>query len=86
MSVPTFDEIKGRIAPVWLKPAYQKDILWAGIFGSVARNRAHADSDVDILVVFKEHQRTGEPADLREGTFLVPYFNSVIAHNTPYQI
>lgn len=44
---------------------YHREILWAGIFGSVSRNRAHEESDVDILIVLK-HGRTGEPVDLRE--------------------
>ncbi|KAF5347777.1 hypothetical protein D9756_010319 [Leucocoprinus leucothites] len=66
MSVPTFGEIKQRIAPVWENEEYKRDVLWAGIFGSVARNRAHAQSDVDILIVLKEHERSGEPIDLRE--------------------
>ncbi|OBZ68748.1 hypothetical protein A0H81_11302 [Grifola frondosa] len=66
MSVPTFDQMRKRMAPIWQKEEYQEDILWAGIFGSVARNRAHEGSDVDILIVLKEHERSGEPIDLRE--------------------
>ncbi|KZT24848.1 hypothetical protein NEOLEDRAFT_1093716 [Neolentinus lepideus HHB14362 ss-1] len=66
MSIPTFDEMRKRMAPVWQEKEYQQDVLWAGIFGSVSRNRAHAGSDVDVLIVLKEHERTGEPVDLRE--------------------
>ncbi|KXN84527.1 hypothetical protein AN958_07174 [Leucoagaricus sp. SymC.cos] len=66
MSIPTFDEMRRRMLPIWQEADYARDILWAGIFGSVARNRAHTTSDVDILVVLKEHERSGEPLDLRE--------------------
>jgi predicted nucleotidyltransferase len=69
MSIPTFDEMRQRMLPIWQKANYTRDILWAGVFGSVARNRAHAASDVDILIVLKEHERSGEPVDLREGKF-----------------
>jgi predicted nucleotidyltransferase len=48
------------------------NILWAGIFGSVSRNRAHKESDVDILIVLKEHVLTGEPIDLRESMHTFP--------------
>ncbi|KAF8156528.1 hypothetical protein B0H34DRAFT_783017 [Crassisporium funariophilum] len=66
MSVPTFDQMRKCITPIWQNEDYQTDILWAGVFGSVARNRAHEESDVDILIVLKEHERSGEPVDLRE--------------------
>ena len=72
MSVPTFDQMRKRIAPIWQNKDYQEDILWAGIFGSVARNRAHKGSDVDILIVLKEHERSGEPIDLRESELILP--------------
>jgi hypothetical protein len=32
----------------------------------VGRNRAHSESDIDIVCVFKDHLRSGEPVDLRE--------------------
>ncbi|KZT12667.1 uncharacterized protein LAESUDRAFT_640432 [Laetiporus sulphureus 93-53] len=66
MSIPTFDDMRERMAPVWKDENYKRDILWAGIFGSVARNRAHKESDVDVLIVLKEHEHSGEPIDLRE--------------------
>lgn len=66
MPIPTFDEMRERLVPLWQNEEYQKDILWAGIFGSVARNRAREESDVDILIVLKEHERY-EPIDIREG-------------------
>ncbi|KIL60224.1 hypothetical protein M378DRAFT_84083 [Amanita muscaria Koide BX008] len=65
MSIRTFHQVKKCTAPVWQNEDYQSAILWAGVFGSVARNRAHEKSDVDILIVLKEH-RSGEPIDLRE--------------------
>ena len=61
MSVPTFDQMRKCMAPIWQNKDYQEDILWAGVFGSVARNRAHKGSDVDILIVLKVHERSGEP-------------------------
>ncbi|KAF8884085.1 hypothetical protein CPB84DRAFT_1789585 [Gymnopilus junonius] len=66
MSIPTFDYVKKCLAPVWEDEEYKRDILWAGVFGSVARNRAREESDVDVLIVLKEHERSGEPIDLRE--------------------
>ncbi|KAF8148302.1 hypothetical protein B0H34DRAFT_668993 [Crassisporium funariophilum] len=66
MSVPTFDQMRKCMAPISQNEDYQTDILWAGVFGSVARNRAREESDVDILIVLKEHERSGEPIDLRE--------------------
>lgn len=66
MSVPTFDQMRKRMAPVWQNEEYQKDIPWAGVFSSVSRNRAREESDVDILIVLKDHEHSGEPIDLRE--------------------
>ncbi|KAG6865476.1 hypothetical protein C0991_002303 [Blastosporella zonata] len=69
MALPTFADMKEQTAPVWKK--FEKDVLWAGIFGSVSRARVRADSDVDFLVVLKKHLRTEEPLDLREGAYFV---------------
>ena len=55
--------------PIKCKKDYQEDIRWGegeGIFGSVARNRAHVESNVDILIALKEYERSGEPTELRE--------------------
>jgi len=55
------------MAPVWQEQGYQRHILWAGIFGSVSRNRAKESSNVDILIVLKKnHSLTGKLVDLRE--------------------
>jgi uncharacterized protein len=38
-----------------IKPLFQAgDVMFAGVFGSVARGEAKKDSDVDILVRFKK--------------------------------
>jgi hypothetical protein len=66
MTIPIFDDMRNWMAPVWEEQEFQQHVLWAGIFGSVARNRAHSESDVDIVCVFKDHLRSGEPVDLRE--------------------
>lgn len=66
MSVPTFDTMRKCMAPTWQNEDYQAGLLWAGVFGSVARNHAHKDSDGNIIIVLKEHERSGEPIDLRE--------------------
>ncbi|KAF5355113.1 hypothetical protein D9756_005557 [Leucocoprinus leucothites] len=66
MSIPTFDDMNRRTAPVWENEEYKRDVLWGGIFGSVSRNHAHEESDVDILIVLKGHERSREPIDLRE--------------------
>ncbi|EKM82472.1 hypothetical protein AGABI1DRAFT_104447 [Agaricus bisporus var. burnettii JB137-S8] len=63
---PTFDNVRQCLAPIWEVEEFKRDILWAGVFGSVARNRARKDSDVDVLIVLKEHLHRGEPVDLRE--------------------
>jgi Nucleotidyltransferase domain len=68
-TIPTFDDMKKRMAPIWEEEEFKEYVLWAGIFGSVARNRAHSESDVDIVCVFKDHLRNGEPVDLREREF-----------------
>ncbi|KAF9447086.1 hypothetical protein P691DRAFT_761074 [Macrolepiota fuliginosa MF-IS2] len=65
MSIPTFDEMRRRTSAIW-KAGYARDILWAGIFGSVARNRARETSDVDFLIVLEEHIHSAEPIDFRE--------------------
>ncbi|KAG6907820.1 hypothetical protein DXG01_007256 [Tephrocybe rancida] len=65
MTLPTFAEMKEQTAPVWKK--FEKDVQWAGIFGSVSRARVRADSDVDFLVVLKKHLQEEEPLYLREG-------------------
>jgi len=55
---------------VWLQsPRCQESVQWAGIFGSIARGRAGDKSDVDILVVMKDHNPSGQPIDLHEGVF-----------------
>ena len=71
MLVPTFDQMQKLTAPIWQEEEHQRVILWAGIFGSVSRNRARENSDVDILIVMKEGH-SGEPLDLRESQFSVP--------------
>jgi predicted nucleotidyltransferase len=58
--------MRNRMIPLWEEQEFQQDILWAGIFGSVARNRAHSKSDVDIVCVFKDHLRCSEPVYLRD--------------------
>ena len=71
MTVPTFDQMQKLMVPIWQEEEYQRDILWAGIFGSVSRHRARVNSDVDILIVMKEGL-TGEPVDLRESQLSLP--------------
>jgi uncharacterized protein len=44
----TIQEIKNTIVPILLK----HNIIQAGLFGSVARDEASSQSDVDILVEF----------------------------------
>ncbi|GBE86796.1 hypothetical protein SCP_1000380 [Sparassis crispa] len=57
--------MRERMVPVWQNND-QRDILWAGIYGSVARNHAHEESDIDVCIVLKEHCGSGEPVDLEE--------------------
>ena len=71
MLIPTFDRMRQLMAPIWQVEEYQRDILWAGVFGSVSRNRAKVTSDVDILIVLKDGC-TGEPVDLHESMLCVP--------------
>ena len=67
-TIPTFDDMKKRMAHIWEEEEFKEYVLnlWAGIFGSVACDRAHSESDVDIVCVFKDNLRSGEPVDLRE--------------------
>lgn len=46
----TVEEVKEKITPI-LK---QSGVEYAGVFGSVARGEAKADSDIDILVRFEK--------------------------------
>jgi predicted nucleotidyltransferase len=74
---PTFVDMRHRMENAWLQsPGCQELIQWAGIFGSIARGRAgdRDKSDVDVLVVMKDHNRCGQPIDLHEGVFS-PIFN-----------
>lgn len=64
--IPTFDEIRSRLQPVWEKEENRSMIMWAGIFGSVGRGRAQQHSDVDIVLVMKKGV-SGEPVELEEG-------------------
>ena len=80
MSIPSFNQMQKCMVPVWKNKEYQKDILWAGIFGSVARNRDHIESDVDILIVLKEHERSGEPIDLRESELTFRYSRLLLSN------
>jgi len=64
---PAFDDMRQRMKRVWLESDRTEEfVLWAGIFGSVARGRAHAESDIDVVVVMKEDKRSGQPVDLYE--------------------
>jgi predicted nucleotidyltransferase len=55
---------------VWLQsPRCQELVQWAGIFGSIARGRSGDKFDVDVLVVMKDHNRSGQPINLHEGMF-----------------
>jgi len=47
--VMNLEEVKNKILPVF----DEFDISYAGVFGSVARGEAGPDSDIDILVKFK---------------------------------
>lgn len=55
-----------RLQPVWEKEENRSKIVWAGIFGSVGRGRAHKDSDVDVVMVMTEGFK-GEPIELEQG-------------------
>ena len=46
----TFEEVQGKIRPI----LEQAGVQYAGVFGSVARGEAGPNSDVDILVKFKD--------------------------------
>lgn len=52
MTVNQINEYRDTIIPILLK----NDVDRAGIFGSFARNEADEDSDIDILVHFKERK------------------------------
>jgi predicted nucleotidyltransferase len=55
---------------VWLESSdCQEYVQWAGIFGSIAHDRAGDGSDVDVLVVFKDHIFSGQPVNPHEGMF-----------------
>jgi predicted nucleotidyltransferase len=70
MCTPTFVDMRQRMERVWFESHdCQEYVQWAGIFGSIARDRAEDESDVDVLVVFKDHIRSGEPIDLHKGVF-----------------
>ncbi len=71
MSIPTFERMREVMVPVWQEVNYQRDILWAGVFGSVSRNCAKVRSNVDILIVMKQGCPY-EPFDLRESMLYVP--------------
>jgi len=50
---------------VVLKEKFGQDLVSFGVYGSVARNRAKKDSDLDLFLVFKEIQGTiGERLDI----------------------
>ena len=51
--LPTLQEIKKAIIPILKK----NDVEFAGIFGSYARGEAKSDSDIDILIRFKNDAR-----------------------------
>ena len=46
----TWEEVQEKIRPI----LEQSGVQYAGVFGSVARGDAGPDSDVDILVKFKD--------------------------------
>ncbi|KDQ15368.1 hypothetical protein BOTBODRAFT_54663 [Botryobasidium botryosum FD-172 SS1] len=66
-AIPTFGDMRQRMQRVWLESDGAPEfVLWAGIFGSVARGRAHEESDVDVVVVMKADKPSGQPIDLDE--------------------
>lgn len=53
---PTFVDMRQRMERVWSEfRNCQEDVQWAGIFGSIARDRAGDGSDVDVLMGFTDH-------------------------------
>lgn len=65
-TVPTFEDMRIRLHPVWEKDCNKEMIVWAGIFGSAGRGRARKKSDVDIVLLMKEGD-IGEPLHLDRG-------------------
>ena len=62
--------MRQRMGRMWLESRdCQEYVQWAGIFGSIARDRAGNGSDVDVLVVFKDHIRSDQRIDLHKGVF-----------------
>lgn len=49
----------------------------------MARNRAHVESDVDILIVLKEHECSGEPIHLRESELTFRYSWILLSNSSP---
>lgn len=81
LETPTFADMRQRMERVWLESSdCQEYVQWAGIFGSIARGRARNESDVDVLVVFKDHIRCGEPIDLHEGVCVFFQMHSSANH------
>ena len=56
----TIVAIKKRITPI----LHESDVEFAGIFGSTARGKAKKNSDIDILIRFKEQKSLLEIIDL----------------------
>jgi len=52
-AVSNIEDIKRLCAPIFTGPECQ-NIQWVGIFGSFARGEQNMDSDVDILVGYKD--------------------------------
>ncbi|KZT06073.1 uncharacterized protein LAESUDRAFT_726280 [Laetiporus sulphureus 93-53] len=52
-SIPTVPYVRERAGGLLSQTKYDS-ILWAGVFGSVSREKSRPDSDIDIILVFKD--------------------------------
>ncbi len=85
---PTIEDIARKARPVFEKYGVKR----AHIFGSFARGAARPDSDIDVLVVYRDHaslrdyvglremltERLNRPVDVVSEGSIIPYFRDSI--------
>jgi len=89
--IPTLEEIREKATPVFEKYGVKR----AQIFGSFARGEARPDSDVDLLVTYRNRislwdliglredlaASLGRSADVVSESNVIPYFRDSIYHD-----
>lgn len=67
-----------RLLAEWLHERFGDDLVEATLFGSTARGDADADSDIDLLLVFRRDLTNDERGEISEYRYDLDLENSTV--------